>query len=208
MNKNKLWMLLIVAGVLLLIGIIAFRLGKQSASRLNTSAPQQSPVTVLPSDSPELSATLPVVEPTISATGKLTAKIYFIKSNPTNLVLKPILTEINGTGDPHVLALEKLFTTLPDESGLQQVFNKETKVLGFNLKDKLAVVNFNHKLQELNVGASGEALVIAAIVNTLTKFSDVEKVKFQVEGEYIETLAGHVELMDNVFTYDSTMVEN
>jgi len=209
MNKSKLLLLGIIALVVMVVGMIAFRLGKHSNNHLIKSSPEKSALVSLPPASPTSTATENSKEQTGQGKIKIKTPIFFIKSNPTSLTLKPIICEITGDEvDYHILALKRLFAGPPPETGLQSVFNKDTKVLGFTLKDKLAVVNLNQKIKEINVGASGEALVIASIVNTLTKFPDVDQVKIQVEGEYIETLAGHVELMDNKFSYDGTEVEN
>ena len=40
--------------------------------------------------------------------------------------------------------------------------------------------------------------MVGAIVNTLTEFSEIKKVRFKVEGENIETISGHMDLSEPV----------
>ncbi len=131
--------------------------------------------------------------------------VFFIKSTPTNFYIKPVLVKISRGGDKHRQALEALFAGPPAGSGLTAVFSPETKVLGFKLNKGLAIVNLNRSATLLNVGAQGEALAVASIVNTLTKLPDVYRVKIQIEGKEVDSLAGHVDLT-GIFEYDNRVI--
>jgi germination protein M len=120
--------------------------------------------------------------------------LFFLKSAPANSYLKPVLYKVTNSGDQHVQALEALFAGPPKQSKLLPIFPKETKVLGFSLKNGIAYVNLNRNATQLNVGSSVEVLAVASIVNTLTKFPDVFRVKLLIEGKEIESLAGHVDV--------------
>jgi germination protein M len=138
---------------------------------------------------------------------QISVTIFFIKSLPTRFVLVPVPVMLEGAGDPHRLALEKLFEGPPSGSGLQRVFPSGTRVLALTIKDGLAMVDLSSEAARLNVGAEGESLAIAALVNTLTKFPDVQRVRILVEGEVVESLAGHVDLTRE-FRYDNSVVGN
>ncbi len=122
--------------------------------------------------------------------------VFFIESNETDFKLKPVLTGIRPGGDKHINALHFLFEGPPVIRGVKlvRVFPKDTKILSFSLKNGLATVNLNDQACNLNVGSSLEALAIASIVNTLTKFPDIYRVKILIEGKEVESLAGHVDL--------------
>ena len=120
--------------------------------------------------------------------------LFFLKSAPANSYLKPVLYPLTNSGDQHVQALEALFAGPPKHSKLLAIFPKETKVLGFRLKNGIAYVNLNHSATQLNVGSSVEVLAVASIVNILTKFPDAFRVKLLIEGKEVESLAGHVDL--------------
>lgn len=134
--------------------------------------------------------------------------LFFMKTVGTDFMLQPVLTHIPGDSDPHRRALAALFAGPPAGSGLDRVFPKTTKVLGLTIDHGMATVNLNQAATQLNVGAPGEALAVAALVNTLTKFPDVYRVKILVEGNEVESLAGHVDLTqtfgfnDRVVTLD------
>lgn len=131
--------------------------------------------------------------------------VFFIQSTPTNFYLKPVMIKINREGDRHRQALEALFAGPPAGSNLNPVFVPETKVLDFELNNGLAIVNLNRYATQLNVGAQGEYLAVASIVNTLTKFPDVYRVKIRIEGKEVDSLAGHVDLTAT-FEYDNRVV--
>lgn len=131
--------------------------------------------------------------------------VFFIKSTPSNFYLKPVLIDVGRDKDKHLQALNALFAGPPKNSNLTPVFSPETKVLNFKLQDGLAIVNLNRYAAQLNVGAQGEYLAVASIVNTLTKLPDVYRVKIQIEGKEVESLAGHVDLTAT-FEYDNRVV--
>lgn len=131
--------------------------------------------------------------------------VFFIQSTPTNFYLKPVIVKVDREGDKHLKALEALFSGPPADSDLTPVFVPETKVLNFELRNGLAIVNLNRYATQLNVGAQGEYLAVASIVNTLTKFPDVYRVKIRIEGKEVDSLAGHVDLTAT-FEYDNKVV--
>jgi spore germination protein GerM len=134
------------------------------------------------------------------------AALFFVKSTPKDFYLQPWLTRLEGKGEVHLRALEALFAGPPAGSGLLGIFPAGVHVLGLEIKDGTAVVNLNLQATRLNVGSRGEALAVASIVNTLTKFPDIYRVKFLVEGKEVESLAGHVDLT-GVFRYNDQVLK-
>ncbi|MGE5582744.1 MAG: GerMN domain-containing protein [Bacillota bacterium] len=132
--------------------------------------------------------------------------LFFLRSTPTDFYLKPVLWRVKNNGDKHLEALKALFAGPSPGSNLQPLFPKGTKVLGLNIKDGVAYLNLNSEATRLNVGASGEALAVASIVNTLTKFPDVFRVKILVEGKEVESLAGHFDLT-GLLRYDEQVID-
>lgn len=128
-----------------------------------------------------------------SLTGELMA-VFFLEQQDTNFKIKPILYPVKPLGDKHLQALEILLDGPATGSKLMRVFPEGTRVLSLTLKNGLATVNFNQRVKELNVGSTLEALAVISIVNTLTKFPDVYRVKILIDGKEVESLAGHVDL--------------
>jgi len=126
---------------------------------------------------------------------KRTITLYFVKTTPKNFWLVPELREITYCSDVLKIALEELIKGSASKS-LTGLIPEETKVLDVKVKNWIAYPNFSKEIYNINVGSAGEALVLASIANTLIKFPGVEKVRILVEGEEIETLAGHVDLTE------------
>jgi spore germination protein GerM len=98
-----------------------------------------------------------------------------------------------------VVTPEKLIEELINGPVFEQ--NKQTipdgtKLIDIKIEDKIAYVNFSRELTENHWGGSaGESMTIGSIVNTLAlnEGTGIEKVQILVNGEKIETLAGHID---------------
>ncbi len=83
----------------------------------------------------------------------------------------------------------------PQTDGLQSTLPAGTELLDINIRDGLCTVDFSQELVDNHPGgSSGELLTIYSIVNTLTQFSSIHQVAFLIEGQQVETLAGHMDL--------------
>jgi spore germination protein GerM len=85
----------------------------------------------------------------------------------------------------------------PRSKDLVAVIPRATKVNSVVVRDRTAFVDFSSELVKRGFGGSAtEILAVAAIVNTLTEFPDVERVQILVEGKKVSTLFGHVDVYD------------
>jgi spore germination protein GerM len=123
-----------------------------------------------------------------------TVAVFFMEPQDTDFKIKPLLYPVKPPGDKHLQALQILLDGPAPGSKLIKLFPDGTRVLSFSLKNGLATVNLNQRATELNVGSPLEALAVISLVNTLTKFPDVYRVKILIEGKEVESLAGHVDL--------------
>lgn len=83
-------------------------------------------------------------------------------------------------------AFEQNMRTIPDG----------TKLIDIKVEDSIAFVNFSREMTDNHWGGSaGESMTIGSIVNTLAlnEGIGIEKVQILIEGEKIETLAGHID---------------
>lgn len=138
---------------------------------------------------------------------KDTAALFFMKNTGSNFVLVPVIEEFPSTNpeQKRMAVLEALFNGPPSDSQLLAIFPKGTKALSIKVENGLATIDLNQKATQLNVGSQGEALAVASLVNTLTKLPEIFEVKILVEGEEVESLAGHVDLSET-FRYNSQFV--
>lgn len=96
--------------------------------------------------------------------------------------IKEVVTElIRGPQGP------ELVPSFPADARVKNVFVEQPS--------GTAYVNFSRELQtEFPGGAWTETLTIYSLVNTLTQdFPDVKRVQILVEGEVIDSLAGHID---------------
>lgn len=71
------------------------------------------------------------------------------------------------------------------------------KLRSVKVQDGVATVDFSKELQKnFNGGSTGEEMLVGSIVNTLTDFPEVKKVRIRIEGEDVETLSGHMDLSE------------
>ncbi|MBR1552844.1 MAG: GerMN domain-containing protein [Schwartzia sp.] len=93
------------------------------------------------------------------------------------------------------------------EPGLTNIFPMGVKVLGVKVEGDLATVNFSKELTHKFVGGStGEQMLVSALVNTMTEFPEIKRVLITVEGERIETIAGHLDTSEP-FTRPTGLVQ-
>ncbi|MFW6294135.1 MAG: GerMN domain-containing protein [Halanaerobium sp.] len=80
---------------------------------------------------------------------------------------------------------EELVATIPEGS----------KLLDYQLEDELIILNFNQAFRDNHWGGSaGESMTVYSIVNSYTALAELESVKILIEGEEVESLAGHLDL--------------
>ncbi len=82
----------------------------------------------------------------------------------------------------------------PDSDELSTVIPSNVKLLGVEVSDGTAFVNFAG--EGLYGGSMQEDFTISQIVNSLVELDDVERVQFLIDGQKAETLMGHIEISE------------
>lgn len=96
--------------------------------------------------------------------------------------------------DPYFQLFEELKAG-PESKGLNQTIPAGSKLLGYEIKDKTIILNFNDLLQQNHWGGStGELMTVYSIVNSYCSLAEIEAVQIIIEGKKIESLAGHLDL--------------
>lgn len=128
--------------------------------------------------------------------------LYFSSNNEEYLVPEFRQRSLSGPVEGQTLEVIKELIKgstiqLPDNGkGLINVIPEGVKVNGARLgEDGTLFVDFSKELKERHPGGSwAEMLTIYSIVDTIIKnFPDIKRVKILIEGEEIETLAGHID---------------
>jgi hypothetical protein len=94
----------------------------------------------------------------------------------------------------YVLVVQELLKG-PTDPLLRKTLPPEAKLLSVQVTDGLALVNFSREVQTKHWGGStGEAMSLLSLVNSLTELPEIQKVQILVEGQKVETLAGHFDV--------------
>ena len=82
----------------------------------------------------------------------------------------------------------------PSRAGVATI-PADTTLLGVSIRDGVAEVDLSREFVDNHRGGSaGEKMTVYSIVNTLTEFRTVKAVRFLVEGERLDTIAGHMDV--------------
>lgn len=129
-------------------------------------------------------------------------KLYFATKDGMNLSVE----ERKVQGDRMKSAVEELIRG-PKRSDLAATIPQGVTLLSLKVDQGLCTVNFNENLIKNHWGGStGELLTVYSIVNTLSQFPGVEKVQLLIEGQKVETLAGHL-MLDESLEADLELVK-
>ncbi|HHY38079.1 MAG TPA: hypothetical protein GX507_04040 [Clostridia bacterium] len=133
-----------------------------------------------------------IAPPALAAEAKYT--VYYGFSMPDEDYLIPV-TVFRPFGPSQVEGVvSALIEGPPSTKGLpvRTLIPKGTRLLGAEIKDGVAYLNFSKEITAANVGSRGDALLVASIVNSVSSIPGVDKVQILVEGAKVETIAGHV----------------
>lgn len=194
MKKNRFWQLVMV-------GLIFLTIPAQVQSCGETKNSGGSPKEQLSSGGPvkegkeEKTGGGKATSPE-TATGQMTLTLYF--ADEQAMYLLPEVREVPKTEAVARAALEELVKG-PQVTGHVKTIPAGTRLLGIRVENGLAYVDFSREFVDNHPGGSaGETMTVYSVVNTLTEFSSIQKVKFLVEGKEIETLAEHMDLTQPV----------
>lgn len=120
--------------------------------------------------------------------GSSTALMARARKSSRPLKLKSGAHEKN----PYLVVLKRLVEKAPKE---ETTFPKGLSVKDVTVKDGIASVDFNDVFLSRRHNDYDNTMMVYAVVNTLTEFKDVKKVKFLVDGKPVEVL-GQMDLSD------------
>lgn len=122
--------------------------------------------------------------------------VYRIQKNGEEILIPEKVRYAAGNKKAEEAAVEALVNTDPVSKQLTNLFPAGTQVLGVKVDGDTATVNFNQNFASRGQGSFNERMMINAVVCTLTEFPAIKKVKFLVEGKEIDTISGHMDLLD------------
>jgi len=134
--------------------------------------------------------------------------VYYLKSTDQEFYLVREVHQVEKTTEVAQAALNELIKGDPVTPDAYRVLPEDTRILGVNIENGLATIDFSPEVLRANVGSSGEGLGIASIVNTLTEFPTIQEVSFMVDGQVENAMDwwGHVGLYEQPFQRDLSNV--
>ncbi|GAB4337534.1 MAG: hypothetical protein Kow0099_10970 [Candidatus Abyssubacteria bacterium] len=123
-------------------------------------------------------------------------KLYFSDEAAGALVAETRRVELSDNIPSNAARIIDELVKGPQSSGLQPTIPPGTRLLDSYYFDNTLVLDFSIELQANHSGGSaGELLTVYSIVNTMTgNLPGVARVKIMLEGNEIESLAGHLDL--------------
>jgi germination protein M len=123
-------------------------------------------------------------------------EVYFADENASKLVPEKRQAKLGGGGAADAAAIVAELIKGPQSDVLLPTVPSGTRLLNAYKVGDMLVLDFTHDLQTNHTGGStGELLTVYSIVNTVARnLGDIEKVQLLVEGEEMESLAGHLNL--------------
>lgn len=93
------------------------------------------------------------------------------------------------------------------KSKLKPIFSKDTKLLSFSIKDKIAYVNLNSNATH-NMTAIREEACLRSIALSLTQLETVDKVKILIDSKNIDSLGGNFDISKPFSNEDISSIKN
>ena len=166
------------------------------------ATPDASSPSFIPSESPEESPAESPGATSTPADGTTIVRAYFIMGSFTgNEGLVPVLREVpktravataamtallEGPNDAEVAGRPAMFTAIPDGS----------KLLGISIQDGIATVNLSREFES----GGGSASIfgrLAQVTFTLTQFSSIKSVLFELDGRPVSLFSGEGVILDH-----------
>jgi len=143
--------------------------------------------------------------------------LYFASASETEFYLEKETREISVSDEFYKSVIEELIKG-PQSSGLYPTLPSNVKVNSVSISGGTATVDLSKEIitnfEEIPHSSTTETLAIFSIVNTLTEFEEIEKVKIIVEGKdsgeidglYIEDFWGHIGVYEE-FTRNEDIIK-
>lgn len=141
-------------------------------------------------------------------TPKIEVKLYFANYEDNQAFLSPETRQIIKSADLYKNVLEELVKG-PESENLYPTLPSDVVVYSVIVDNGLAIADFSHEIitntTEIPHSSTTEILAIFSIVDTLTEFEEIQKVRItvegkqtgQIEGLYIEDFWGHLGIYED-----------
>jgi germination protein M len=152
----------------------------------------------------------------LSCTPKVGVKLYFSKYTDNETYLEPEIRQIIQDKNFYKSIVQELIKG-PQNKDLYPTLPSNTVVNSVKIENDLAIVDFSKEIitntKDIPHSSTTEILALFSIVNTLTEFKEIKKVRItikgkkngQIEGLYIQDFWGHVGIYED-FTRNEEVI--
>lgn len=140
----------------------------------------------------------PTAAPTQEPVGTMVVRAYFVMAGEVGVEgLVPTLRDVPETAGVARSAMEVLLAAeiLDDYDVLSTAIPAGTELLGLSVKDGIATVDLSSEF-ESGGGSASTFYRLGQVVYTLTQFSTIDAVRFQVEGRTVTTFGSEGVILD------------
>jgi hypothetical protein len=125
--------------------------------------------------------------------------VFYVRETDSGSWVEP---EVAVLDEPTVgvarAAMEALVSRDPLDPGLVSLAGDDAQVLGASIDGDVLTVDFSNLVPASGLGAAFESLLLQQIAHTGTQFEGIERVQIWVDGEPVESIAGHIEVLDPI----------
>ena len=152
----------------------------------------------------------------LSCTPKVGVKLYFSRYTDNEAYLEPETRQIIQDKNFYKSIVQELIKG-PQNKDLYPTLPSNTVVNSVKIENDLAIVDFSKEIitntKDIPHSSTTEILALFSIVNTLTEFKEIKKVRItiegkksgQIEGLYIQDFWGHVGIYED-FTRNEEVI--
>lgn len=120
--------------------------------------------------------------------------LYFMKVTETAFLTEEEVREVEGPVDPEIIGQELLKG--PESEELDRIIPEDTKLLGVEVENSTAYVDFSKEILDAELGSEAENVLVTSIVWSFTELPEVDAVQILVEGDKVDSIAGHIEIAE------------
>lgn len=118
-------------------------------------------------------------------------ELYFMEITETEFKLGSETRNFEGV-QPDLMPVMEAWLKGPKSPELSRIVSEEVRLLDGFVRNSVAYLDFSPDITQADMGSELESVLIQSIVLTATQVKGVEAVQIIVEGENIESLAGHM----------------
>ena len=185
LSKHKIFMIICIVSIMILVSGCGPNRGDDGEPTITIDIPQENQFQEVP---------VVAGEPAREPGEAITIQLWFSDSHGQTLIVEE--REINRLEGIARATINELINGPSVDSALLPTIPVGTVLRDINVRDDgLVIIDFSRELINNHIGGTtAETLTVYSIVNTLTQFPTVDRVQFLVEGQYVESLAGHMDL--------------